>query len=229
MSSTDNQFLPTAAARAAPYAVVSIFAGLRMPLFRISACICIRVSFTLAPPSTDRNFPLPSLSEDSFLFLLMIFSSQSKSIASSTSADWYAIASSAARQMCAFLTYLVNPTITPLLSSRQCGANKPPNAGTNVTPPLFFTVFAHFSTSSASFTNSISSLSHRIHSPPTATAPSSAYSASSFSPNFQHTVVKIPRLDRVIVFPVFRMAKHPVPYVFFESPSRRRCPRELAC
>ena len=80
-----------------------------------SACSCMRVSLTVAPPST---FSTASRTPESF------------TIASSTARVWKQIASSVARARCAFVLNRESPTIAPRASERQYGANNPENAGT---------------------------------------------------------------------------------------------------
>ena len=57
-------------------------------------------------------------------------------IAVSTSAVPYAIASSAARAMCARPVPRVSPTMVPRAFGSQCGAPSPVSAGTKYTPPV---------------------------------------------------------------------------------------------
>lgn len=52
----------------------------------------------------------------------------SATMASTSSRVWKAVASSAARAMCALLANAVSPTSTPLASGRQCGAKSPEKA-----------------------------------------------------------------------------------------------------
>ncbi len=76
---------------------------------------CMSRSFNTMPPST---------------FSVTSSTPESASMASMTSRDWYAAASSAARAMWPRLMNRVSPTIAPRASPRQYGANKPENAGT---------------------------------------------------------------------------------------------------
>ncbi len=91
---------PTAspARQAAPIAVVSTHCGRITGTLTISACVCIRKSFALAPPST---------------FSAGIAILESASIAASTSLTWYAMESSVARMIWHLLTPRVMPTIVP--------------------------------------------------------------------------------------------------------------------
>ena len=61
-------------------------------------------------------------------------------MASSTSRVWNAVDSSTARAMWPLLTKRVRPTSAPRASERQCGANRPENAGTKYAPPLSSTL-----------------------------------------------------------------------------------------
>ena len=78
--------------------------------------------------------------------------------------------------------------MTPRASLRQCGANRPENAGTNTTSPLSGTDRASASTSDASPMMPRLSRSQPISAPATATEPSSAYVAGP-SPSRAATVV----------------------------------------
>src|SRR5579875_3564748 len=98
----------------------------------MSAWNCMSSSFTTMPPSTFSE--VSSTPESAFM-------------ASTTSLDCHAVASSTARAMWPALTYLVRPAITPRASLRQYGANSPEKAGTKYTPPLSSTVLASVSTS----------------------------------------------------------------------------------
>ena len=64
--------------------------------------------------------------------------------------------------------------MTPRASLRQCGANRPENAGTNTTSPLSGTDRASASTSDASPMIPRLSRSQPMSDPATATEPSSA-------------------------------------------------------
>ena len=75
----------------------------------------MRKSFCVAPPSTRRR---------------RILTPASRFIASTTSLDWNAIDSSAARARWARVVPLVSPHQMPLASGRQYGAPSPTNAGT---------------------------------------------------------------------------------------------------
>src|SRR5690625_4921888 len=70
----------------------------------MSAWNCMSVSLATMPPSTRSSFS--STPESAF-------------IASTTSRDWKAVASSTARAMCPLLTYRVRPTSAPRASDRQ--------------------------------------------------------------------------------------------------------------
>ena len=112
--------------------------------------------------------------------------------------------------MCALVAYRVSPAITPRASLRQCGANRPENAGTNTTSPLSGTDRASASTSEASVMMPSWSRSHWISEPATATDPSSAYVAGP-SPIRAATVVIRPWLDWTGRSPVCMSMKQPVP------------------
>ena len=84
------------------------------------------MSITDAPPSTRRSVigvPLAS------------------TIASTTSRVWYAIASTTARAMCAFVPRVM-PRIAPRAYGSHHGEPSPVNAGTTYTPPLSGTLSA---------------------------------------------------------------------------------------
>ena len=68
-------------------------------------------------------------------------------MACSTSALWKAIASSAARAMCARVVPRDRPTIVPRAYASQCGLPRPAKAGTRYTPPVSGTLAASASTS----------------------------------------------------------------------------------
>ena len=95
--------------------MVSLITGRITGTPRMSAWNCMRVSLTTMPPSTLSS--VRSTPESAF-------------IASITSRLWNATASSAARAMWPLFAYRVRPTIAPRASERQCGANRPENAGT---------------------------------------------------------------------------------------------------
>ena len=129
---------------------------------RMSAWNCMRVSFLTMPPSTFSSVSsTPS-------------EAASAIAASSTSRDWKAVASSTARAMWFLLWKRVMPTITPRASERQCGANRPENAGTTNSPPLSSTCVARSSISGASLIRPRLSRIHCTSEPVTATEPSRA-------------------------------------------------------
>src|SRR2546425_5585646 len=103
-------------------------------------------------------------------------SPESFCIASSTSALWKAIDSSAARAMCAREVPRVRPSIAPRARGSQCGAPRPTKAGTRYTPPLSRTLAASLSISEEDEKNCNSSRSHCTTAPPMNTLPSRAYS-----------------------------------------------------
>mmetsp|Transcript_19942 Transcript_19942/g.43328 ORF Transcript_19942/g.43328 Transcript_19942/m.43328 type:complete len:261 (+) Transcript_19942:311-1093(+) len=138
---------PRPAMKAAPRAVVSATLGLTSGTLSRSERNCIIRELTVPPPSTR------SLTSG-------ILWSLSFCMACATSTVWKALASKAARTMCALVLNAVKPTITPLASPRQYGANSPAKAGTKYTPPLSGTDRASASLSSAFFTIPRLSLSH---------------------------------------------------------------------
>lgn len=85
-----------------------------------------------------------------------------------------AVASRTARAMCALVTYLVRPAMTPRASERQYGANRPENAGTKYAPPLSSTERARVSISAADLIRPIWSRIHCTSEPVTAMEPSRA-------------------------------------------------------
>ena len=87
----------------------------------MSACSCISVSLTVAPPST---------------FSTSSRTPESSTIASSTARVWKQMASSVARARCARVWKRDRPTIAPRASERQYGAKRPENAGTKYAPPV---------------------------------------------------------------------------------------------
>ncbi len=90
----------------------------------------MRNPFAVAPPSA-RRMPVPIGST------------------SSTSATWWAIASSAARTRCARVVPRVRPEISPRASGSQCGEPSPVSAGTKWTPSVESTSRASRSLSAA--------------------------------------------------------------------------------
>src|SRR5918996_6006123 len=155
---------PTArpAAYADPSAVVSATCGRITGTPSTSAWNCISSSLKTMPPS--------ALSEESS-------TPESAFMASTTSLDCQAVASSTARAMCPLLTYRVRPAITPRASLRQYGANRPENAGTKYAPPLSSTVAASASMSADFSIMPRLSRSHCTSAPVMAIDPSSMYTA----------------------------------------------------
>ena len=76
---------------------------------------CISRLSAVMPPST---------------FRVLSSSPESAFIASTTSRVCQPVASSTARARWPLVMYEVSPTMTPRASLRQCGANRPENAGT---------------------------------------------------------------------------------------------------
>ena len=105
--------------------------------------------------------------------------SASATMASTTSALWWQMASSAARARCALVLNRDRPTIAPRASDLQYGANRPENAGTKAMPPVSSTSAARASVSAASSMMPSWSRSHWMADPVTAIDPSSAYTAGS--------------------------------------------------
>ncbi|OPZ05783.1 MAG: hypothetical protein BWZ09_00883 [Alphaproteobacteria bacterium ADurb.BinA305] len=85
-----------------------------------------------------------------------------------------AIASSAARAMCAAPLPRDRPSRVPRACGSQYGAPSPVKAGTSTTPPLSGTLAAKASTSDARFTSPRPSRNHCTTAPPMNTLPSSA-------------------------------------------------------
>ena len=182
------------ARKAIPRAVVSVVFGLITLVFNRSDWICIKRLLLLAPPST---FKLENFIPASFSISIII------------SLVLRAIDSRAALAIWPFSVPLVIPKIVPWAYGSQYGAASPDRAGTNVIPPLSFTVFARFSTSGASLIIPSLSLNHWIRAPATKTLPSRAYVTSPFIR--QAIVESILLFDLTNVFPVFIMQKQPVP------------------
>ena len=179
-----------------------------------SACICINKSFRAAPPST-RN--------------VAIGAARSLFIAPISSVLESAIASSAARAMCAFVVPRVSPRIAPRACGSQSGAPRPVSAGTTTTPALSGTLAASASMSSERSINPSSSRSHCTRAPATNTDPSSTYSGP-LAPAPAPIEVNIPVVEVMALRPLFASRKQPVPYVFFAEPTVNPAwPKSAAC
>mmetsp|Transcript_47751 Transcript_47751/g.88946 ORF Transcript_47751/g.88946 Transcript_47751/m.88946 type:complete len:277 (+) Transcript_47751:629-1459(+) len=156
---------------------------------------------------------------------------QSASMAFSTSKAWKHAASKAAFTRCFRSCRNVSPHTVPRASSLQCGANRPPNAGTNTQPAL---PSAPHSAANASASDALPStlswsLSHCSREPATATAPSRAYTGGCPC-SWYATVVRSPWVEGTGSVPVFIIKKQPVPYVHFASPAlKHACPKRAAC
>ena len=120
-----------------------------------SAWNCIRKPLALAPPSARRT---PT----------------SSGRTSSTSATWWAIASSAARTRCARVEPRVRPQINPRAFGSHCGEPRPVSAGTKKTPSVEATGRRAPRTRPPSAITPSPSRSHCSAAPPTSTAPSAA-------------------------------------------------------
>src|ERR1700694_2286816 len=150
---------PSPARKAAPSAVVSVFLGRRTGRPSRSAWNWQSTSMTAAPPSTRSSVSgLPV----------------SRSMASTTSLVWYAIASTAARTRWARLEPRVSPVMVPRAYGSQWGAPRPVNAGTRNTPPASGTDEGSGPASDALAMMPRPSRSHCRAAPVTKIAPSSA-------------------------------------------------------
>ena len=160
----------------------------------MSAWNCISRSFTAAPPST-RSAPsgVPV----------------SLCTASSTSATWKAMLSSAARAMCPGVVSRRRPISMPPACGSQCGAPRPTNAGTNTTPPVSGTLAASASTSAEEPISLRLSRSHCTTAPPIKMLPSSAYSRRCCA--LAASVVMSRCFERTNSVPMFCSRKQPVP------------------
>src|ERR1017187_3929168 len=198
---------------AAPSAVVSVTCGRTTGTPSTSAWNCINRSFTEAPPSTRSaasGVPV------------------SLWTASSTSATWNAMASSAARAMCPGFVSRRSPISIPAACASQWGAPRPTNAGTNTTPPVSGTEAASASTSPDELISLSLSRSHCTTAPPIKILPSSAYSRR--FPALAASVVISRCFERTNSVPTFCSKKQPVPYVFLASPAfQHNCPNSAAC
>jgi hypothetical protein len=148
----------------------------------------------VAPPSTRSSFSAMP---------------ESAAMASISSALWNAIASSAARAMCARFVPRVMPTSVPRARGSQYGAPRPDNAGTKNAPPLSGTLAANASTSLERSMMPSPSRSHWIAAPAMKTLPSSAYAVE--PPRFHATVASRRFRDAAGRPPVFMSRKQPVP------------------
>ena len=115
-----------------------------------------------------------------------------------------------ARARWAAVDCCVRPTTVPRAAASQCGANRPPNAGTKATPPLSSTELASVSTSALLPIRPRLSRSHCTALPATATLPSSAH-VTPPSASCHAGVVSRPRVLATRSRPVFISRKQPVP------------------
>ena len=95
-------------------------------------------------------------------------------MAATTSAHWYAMASSAERMIWARPVPRVRPTSVPRAYMSQCGAPRPAKAGTRYTPPVSAIEAAIRSESAVRSRIFSSSRSHCSTAPPMNTLPSRA-------------------------------------------------------
>src|SRR5690348_1474013 len=169
---------------------------------------------TEAPPSTrisDNAVPLAAVTADT------------------TSAVWYAIASTTARAKCARVVPRVNPTMVPRAYGSHHGEPKPVNAGTRNTPPVSGTDDASGPVSAADAMIPKPSRNHCTAAPVTKIAPSIAYVTAPGASDHA-TVVRSPSTGAGSTEPTFVSTNEPVPYVFFVMPgSTHACPNSAAC